>query len=744
MRFRELLLEIGVEDLPAGWLPDLTRQLADRLAVRLAEHRLAADRPEAFATPRRLVARVARVADRQPDRDETILGPPVRAAFAPDGQPTPAALGFARKHGVSVAALVRVATPKGEYVACATHEPGRPARAVLPTVLASVMRDLVFPKPMRWDAQLDDGQGDLLFGRPIRWLLFLYGGRVVPFVIRRAPEARSPAVRDIRAASVTFGHRFLARDGRPGRPIRVRGYAEYRAALARQFVILDRAERARRIGRALDRAARRLGGSVLRSAAAALLEELPDLVEYPTVVAGRFDESFLRLPAEVLTTTLIHHQHHVPVAGPDGRVQPVFLAVLNTRPTRPQPVVANAERVVAARLRDAAFFWETDRRQPLEAHLERLGTLRFHAALGDYRQKAERVARLAEWIARDAFDRPHAAAAARRAGWLAKADLTTEMVREFTELQGAVGGIYAREDGEPEEVWKAIYHHYLPVGVEPDAPPSPADLGKAAVTWAAVSLADKLDTLVGLFAAGERPTGSRDPFGLRRQAQGIVRVLADLRTLTGVERRPRLADLTRAAASGYGQPDADGARAARSTFLLDRLAFLLETRGIAPEVVRAVLWEGGEAVSPAEALDRARAIAALRDTPAFVDLARLYKRATNLVLEHVGPGGVRAMTAEERARLVEPAERRLRHAIDEAAPVVAACTARGDHAEAIRALAALAPAVDAFFTEVLVMTDQADLRAARLALLGELRQLVLGVGDLSHCAPAGGAAPVGA
>ncbi len=733
---RELLLEIGVEELPAAWLPDLTRQLAERLATRLADHRLAATPPETFTTPRRLVAHVGRVAPRQADREETVLGPPASVAFTADGHPTAAGLGFARKQGAAVADLVRVATPKGDYVACRKYEPGRPAIEVLPGVVAAVLRDLVFPKPMRWDAQLDDGRGELLFGRPIRWLVLLYAGRVVPFVIRRTPAARGPAVRDLRAGSVTYGHRVLARDGRPGRPIRVTGFADYCAKLARHGVVLDRAARAARISRALERAARALGGQVLATASAPLLEELPDLVEYPSVVAGRFDEIFLRLPAEVLTTTMIHHQHNVPVVDAAGALKPVFLAVLNTRPLDTRPVVTNAERVLGARLRDAAFFWDTDRRQPLEARLDRLDTLLFHQALGSYRQKAERVAALAEWIAQVPFDRPDQAGHARRAGLLAKADLTTEMVGEFPELQGRMGGIYAREDGEPEEVWKAIYHHYLPVGVEPDAPPAPGDLGRAAIVWAAVSLADKLDTLVGLFAAGERPTGSRDPFGLRRQAQGVVRLLADLRSLTGVDRRPRLAELTHEAARLYAREHPDASSGPRAAFLLDRLAFLLEQRGASPAVVSAVLWPGGEEVSPADAWDRARAIEALRDAPEFVELARLYKRAANLVADELGPAGIRVMTAEERSRLVEPAERRLRQAIDEATPLVTAKTACGDYTGATKVLARLAPAVDEFFGQVLVMTDQADLRAARLALLGELRQLVLRVGDLSSCAPA--------
>src|SRR6185295_13717368 len=250
------------------------------------------------------------------------------------------------------------------------------------------------------------------------------------------------------------------------------------------------------------------------------------------------------LPEEVLTTTLIHHQHYFPVEGEEGKLKNAFLAVINTEPDNERTIARNAERVVTARLRDASFFWEADRKVPLDARVDRLATLLFHKKLGSYKEKAERVERLAQWIAREAFGADAAAAkAAGAAARLAKADLTTDMVREFTELQGTIGGIYARGDGKPEEIWKAIYFHYLPVGVEADAPPTRAQLGKAAVTWAAVSLADKLDTVVGLFAAGEKPTGSRDPYGLRRAAQGVVKILVDFEQISGLKVRPTLGSL---------------------------------------------------------------------------------------------------------------------------------------------------------------------------------------------------------
>src|SRR4051812_47338680 len=541
---RELLLEIGCEELPASWLPGLTNQLGEVVITQLKEHRLAPEAPaETYSTPRRLTVRIGRLAERQTDLEEVLNGPPLSAAFKEDGSPTPAAVGFAAKNNTEVALLERVETAKGIYLAFRKKQRGKTAVDVLPSVLGGTLRGLTFPKLMHWDAMLEDGKGELLFGRPIRWLLFTYGGRVVPYSIARTPGAQSGSVQDVTTGAVTYGHRFLTTSGRAGRAIKVRSFDEYRARLLENFVILERAERHNKIARELDAKAQRLHGRVSRMVRqeSGLLAEVPDLVEYPSVVAGTFSPEFLELPHEVLTTTLIHHQHYFPVESEDGRLKNAFLAVINTEPDNERTIARNAERVVSARLRDARFFWEADRAHTLESRIERLGTLLFHKKLGSYQEKAARIERLAAWIAREALGAAEPVAQqAARAARLAKADLTTDMVREFTELQGTMGGIYARTEGLPEEVWKAIYYHYLPIGVEADAPPTKAQLGKAAVTWAAVSLADKLDTIVGLFAAGEKPTGSRDPYGLRRAAQGILKTLVDLESLCGTSKRPTL------------------------------------------------------------------------------------------------------------------------------------------------------------------------------------------------------------
>jgi glycyl-tRNA synthetase beta chain len=338
--------------------------------------------------------------------------------------------------------------------------------------MGGLLRDLTFPKQMRWDAYLEDGKGDLVFARPIRWLILLYGGRVVPFVIRRTESAQGPLVQDIRSGPNTYGHRFLTTSGRAGRAIKVKTFDDYQARLLENFVILDRGERESKIRRELETHARRLGGRVsgVVAAQSSLLQEVPDLVEYPSVIAGHFPVEFLQLPEEVLTTTMIHHQHYFPVVDEDGKLKPAFLAVANMQAEKPEIIARNSERVLTARLRDARFFWDADRKTGLESRIDRLSTILFHKKLGSYREKADRVAALAEWIAREAFQKPDAASAAARAGRLAKADLATDMVRELTELQGTMGGIYAREEGQPEAVWKSIYYHYLPVGVEADAP----------------------------------------------------------------------------------------------------------------------------------------------------------------------------------------------------------------------------------------------------------------------------------
>jgi glycyl-tRNA synthetase beta chain len=741
---RELLIELGTEELPASWLPPLTRQLAEVTDAQVKAQRLAADaKAESYSTPRRLAVRVARLAERQTDLEELLTGPPVAAATGADGQPTPAALGFARKNGVEIADLERVTTPKGTYLAFRKRQRGKAAVDALPDVLTGILRGLAFPKQMHWDAWLDDGKGELTFGRPIRWILFLYGSRVVPFDIRRTELAAGPLVQDVRSGPVTYGHRFLTTSGRAGRAVKVKTFDDYKARLLEHFVILEREDRRERIVRELDLHARRLGGRVHRVAAAhaGLLEEVPDLVEYPSVVAGTFAPDFLDLPEEVLTTTMIHHQHYFPVTDETGRLKPAFLAVTNVAAERPELIARNSERVLTARLRDARFFWDADRKVGLEERIARLDTILFHKRLGSYRRKAERVERLARAIAGSVLGSPAAADDAARAGRLAKADLATDMVRELTELQGTMGGIYAREEGQPEAVWKAIYHHYLPVAVEADAAPSRESLGAAAVTWAAVALADKLDTLVGMFAGGERPTGSRDPHGLRRQAHGVFRILVDLPALVGLSVRPTVGALVDAAAAGYTDgPALDAAtRGALDAFLHERLAYVLEQRGYDARNVRAVLQARPLAeVSPLVARRMLEALPEFAGTPEFTQLATAFKRVKNIAKELDDAAFAAAEAGEPPLAdlLKEPAEVALLGELERRRPVIEGVLAAGDHyRRAFAEAAGFGPAVDRFFSDVFVMVEDQALRRARLRLLKHLARLILSLADISEIVP---------
>jgi len=498
-------------------------------------------------------------------------------------------------------------------------------------------------------------------------------------------------------------------------------------------VIMERSERHNKIARELDAKAQRLKGRVSRTVhvESELLNEVPDLVEYPSVVAGTFAAEFARdLPEEVLVTTLVHHQHYFPVDGEDGRLLPAFLAVINSEPDNEKTISRNMERVVSARLRDARFFWEADRKQTLDSRIERLSTVLFHKKLGTYQEKVERIERLADWIARevlgaDASAAKHAAQAAR----LAKSDLTTDMVREFTELQGTMGGIYAREEGLPEEVWKAIYFHYLPVGIEADAPPSRAQLGKAAVTWAAVSLADKLDTISGLYACGERFSGSRDPYGIRRQAHGVIRILIDLPELTGMQRMIGLQPLVEKAAEAFVRFKGEaGAVFDPWGFWDERLRYVLEHRGAAREHVAAV-QAASDYLTPLSARGKLSVLPEFAASAAFKQLATTFKRVKNIAKElKNAPLSGDAL----KAALNEPSEKALMTDLEMRAPKVGDAAARRDYRAGLAELAAFGPLVDKFFTEVLVMAEDPQLRHARLSLMAQLRDVVLTVVDPSE------------
>ena len=720
---RELLLELGLEEIPASWLPALTNQIGEVLSAQLTERRLGPETPvETYSTPRRLTVRIERIPERQSDFEELINGPAASA-------PALAIAGFAAKQGIDPSVLEKIETPKGVYLAYRKKVRGKTAVDVLPDVLGGTLRALAFPKMMHWDAMLDDGKGELLFGRPIRWMLYTYGGRVVPFTISRTPGAQSSQVQDVNTGAATYGHRFLTTSGRAGRSIKVRSFDEYRARLLENFVILERNERHDRIASQLDAKAQRRQGRVSHVVqGSGLLQEVPDLVEYPSVVSGEFAKEFLELPEEVLTTTLIHHQHYFPIEGEDGKLKNAFLAVINIEPDDERTIARNAERVVTARLRDARFFWEADRKSTLESKVERLATLVFHKKLGSYKDKSERIEKLARWIAKEGFGASddvanHAATAAR---W-SKADLATDMVREFPELQGIMGGVYARVEGQPEEVWKAIYYHYLPIGVEEDAPPSRVQLGRATATWAAVSLADKLDTISGMFAAGEKPTGSRDPFALRRAAQGVVKILADLSTLQLDSRK----DPYELFQEAFGQHRSSDAISEASGFLWERAEHLHEQRGCKADAIRAVKsrdWSLYYTIR--QTID---AYEQERHSDQFKSLASLFKRVKNIIKDKMDDG---RDLKDIKAALKEPAELALVDAMIDRWPLIESTVSARKFGDLVRLFAGLQPFVDGFFKEVLVMADDPVLREARLMLLVRLHRTVRQtIGDISEIAP---------
>lgn len=734
--YRELLIEIGCEEMPASWLPGLTSQLRTRFAAGLDEARLHyRESIRAFTAPRRLVLFVKNLADRQSEVDETITGPPVSAGFDKDGNPTKAAIGFARKLNVDVENLRRVETEKGEYIVHRRRQRGEMTKAVLGGVLTSTLRALSFPKAMRWDAILDDGRGEFVFGRPIRWIVFLYGGKIVPFEIGRTIAAGVRSVSSIKAGRVTYGHRFFSRNGKAGQPIRVDTFSEYQRSLKSAYVLIDREERKKRIERKLDDCATKVGGRVADLGnRSTLAVEIPDLVEYPAVVTGRFPGEFLSLPDEVLTTTMIHHQHYFPIVNHANRLMEFFLAVTNTPRDNVARIARNAERVLVARLRDARFFWDADRKVPLDDRLDRLETLTFHKRLGSYRRKVERVSVMAEWIARDVFEQAGAAADARRAGELSKADLATEMVGEFPELQGVMGGVYAREQGEPETVWKAIYFHYLPIGVGVDAPPLRNQLGSAAVTWASVSLADKLDTIIGLFGAGEKPTGSRDPLGIRRQAQGMLRVLVDLPELTGVDTRITIGKVRRFAHEMHDDISEETS-AREASFLIDRLRYIFEERGYDARNIKAVTHQPVDEIRPLDVRRKLEALPEFAGTPEFLALAMVFKRVKNITRELRGDVGAGSGLNGEslNSLLSEPAERALLGELKARQSVIEAAVRTGTgFREAFAEASRIGPAVDRFFADVLVMADDARLRHARLHLMQQVEEVILQLADVSE------------
>lgn len=676
-----LLFEIGVEEIP-HWMIRPALGEMERIFRELCEaNRIEPGPLRLDATPRRLVLRSDGLPERQPDREELLLGPPKSAGEG-------AAQGFARKHGVTVAELSVEITPKGEYFALRKKIEGRPVREILAEILPETIRRIPWPKTMYWT-----GKGGPTFIRPIRWIAALFGDQVVEFHFA-----------GVQAGALSCGHRRL------GAKEIVFDYANYEERLEKNGVILSAEKRRQRIEAGVKKLLRGTGLEWVRDEA--LLDDIVYLTEFPTPVLGRFDERFLELPREVLTTVMRHHQRYFTVQDAEGRLAPRFIAVMNMKADRKGYVVKGNERVLEARFTDARFFWQVDRQRTLESRLEGLRQVTFQARLGSYWEKTlgivEGVRRLAGWVGADA-------AIAERAARLCKVDLMTEMVKEFPELQGVMGGLYARADGEPEEVAAAIYDHYLPQSMDDPIPRT--------LYGQLLSVADKLDTLEGCFGIGLIPSGSKDPFALRRAAQGVVKVL--------VEGRLRI-DLRRAVEEGMKATSAlfaecgAGQAEALWEFFLDRIRYYFrDVRGFAYDEVNAVLAGDWRTLPDVEA--RLYALKLVRQTENFEPLAASFKRIRNILRQAGWQSG------QVRAELLEAPEERALH--EEASRVLAEVRrlrASDDYLQALAAIATLRPAVDAFFDKVLVNAPDEAVRANRLALLGGLFQEVSSIADFSE------------
>jgi glycyl-tRNA synthetase beta chain len=684
-----LLIEIGCEEIPARMIPraalDLERAVLAILDAAALDHGASS----AWGGSRRLSVRCEAVAARQPDRDETLLGPPSRSAFGAEGAPTQAAIGFALKHGIDPTSLVELRTERGTYAGITRKKPGRTLGEILADGLPNAVQAISFPKTMRW------ADGARRWVRPVHWLVALHGAEVLPISILGVEAGRS-----------TAAHRFLAEG-----PL-VLGHAdEYERALEHGAVIADPARRRRDLALALDAGARALGGALVQDAA--LLDEVADLLEWPGVVRGEFDRAYLELPREILVTTLRHHQKAFAIDAHEGGLVAGFLAVANTDRDPGGHVRRGNEWVVSGRLEDARFFWGEDRKLALEARGAALRGVLFHARAGSYADKAERTAALAAALARELGLPESSVRLAERAARLAKNDLVTGLVGEFPELQGIAGGLLLRAEGAEDGLALAVYEHYRPAGADDPLPES--EIG------AVVAVADKLDTIAALLGAGERPSGSKDPFALRRAGNGIVRIALARDWRLGVDALTRLG----------------GGAAELSAFLADRRTALFRELGFTSNEIRAALrpnvdsaalgWAAGELRARLDALAR------VRDRDDFRKLVQLTERVDR-ILTQAG-----AAPRTERAEDEAEAARALGQRIDRAQARLVALAADRAYGAIVDELAGFIDPVERFFIDCLVLDPQhPETSARRLGLLARLRELLTRDFDIRELAGSAG------
>ena len=689
-----LLFEIGAEEIPAGELQDLIQQLPRIIMKALKEARLAHGAIKVFAAPRRLAVYVEDVAGKQGDISELVIGPPARVAFDDSGAPKKAAVGFAKKMGVGVDELRRESTPKGEYIACRREEPGLAASVVLPELLSGIVAGLRFKKSMRW------GDGATTFIRPIKWMMALLGERVL-----------TVEYADVRSGEFSMGHRFSHPE-----PLRIGAPEHYLERLKEGGVLADHIERRRVVEeqiRALEE-----DHSLRVRPDEPLLEEVIHLTEWPVAVCGEFSEEFLEMPPEVLVTAMRTHQRYFAMEDSEGKLAPRFVTILGTEVKDLEVSIKGNERVLAARLSDARFFWQEDLKVPLKDRVEELAEVTFQKKLGSMKEKVQRVSRLAGELASVFGADPETAV---QAGLLSKADLVTHMVGEFPELQGVMGREYALRGGLGEELAAAVYEHYLPRG--------PSDPLPETKVGAVVALADRLDTIVGGFSAGLKPKGSGDPFGLRRAALGVLRIISD----GGVS--VDIAQLVKSAEGGFQESLKIHAEEIVE-FFRERLRWLLSAD--APgDIVRAVLIAGDEGVAggmggmggmggvdPCDLQNRVKAVLSLQGTPEFGKLATAFRRTINIFKQAEGK-----MTDFSQDLLTAPEEKKLWGELEMVREEVAADLDAGEYETALKKMATLGPAIDDFFDNVRVLDSKDGAVGNRLALLRDVDTLFRRVAD---------------
>ena len=684
---RDFLFEIGVEELPPKALWRLSEALETQFRNGLEKAGLAHGGISRFATPRRLALLVRKLAEKQPDRLSERFGPAITAAFDDEGRPTPAASGFARSCGVTVADLGRSRRQGIEKLSFKKPEPGARAVELLPELAAAALTALPIPRRMRW------GSSRAEFIRPVHWLVALFGDEVVPV-----------SLFGITADKHTFGHRFHHNN-----PIVLAAPDEYEAKLEQPGRVIAGFERRRELIRELVNAeAERLDARVAMDGD--LLDEVTSLVEYPVALTGQIDRKFLDLPAEVLVLTLKHHQKCFCLEDHNRRILPNFVTVSNIESTDPDTVIQGNERVIRPRLADAGFFYDADKSRSLDSRRGELDRVVFQEKLGSIGAKSRRVTGICIWLAEQFGFEP---APCERAAMLGKCDLVSDMVGEFAELQGVMGSYYARNDGESESVAAAIFEQYLPRHTGDRLPATP--------TGQVLSLAEKLDTLAGLFAISEPPTGSRDPFALRRAALGVLRILIEGKLDLDL---PAAIEIALACYAEL-KPEANCGRQLFD-FMLDRLRAWYADAGVDASVYLAV-----RALRPKSPLDfhrRVEAVADFAGRPEAAALAAANKRVSNLLEkrgEEAGPGAV------DPDLLREAAEEQLFTGLVKVRAEVAPLFAAADYPGALTRLAGLRDDVDRFFDEVMVMADDPELRANRLRILRELRALFLQAADIS-------------